>query len=97
MFKFIALLSLFSIGSARVIGSDPQTWSPNVTPILAPLDKCEACKILAGNVANFIQVNEQNIVNCDVEDEIKLIGDILQDPQMFCETIQICKKRFWWF
>ena len=80
MFKLIALLSLLSVGSPRVIGSDPQTRSPNATPVVAPLDKCEACKMLA------VKLNEQNIYIYEIE-----------DPQMFCETMQVCKKRFWWF
>ena len=94
MFKLITLLSLVTVGSARVIGNDPQTWSPNATPVVAPLDKCEACKMLAENVASFVKLNDQNIFNCEIEE---LIEDILQDPQMFCETMQVCKKRFWWF
>ena len=37
MFKYLVLLSIFSLGSA--LGGDPKTWSPN------SIERCNACKI----------------------------------------------------
>lgn len=102
MFKYLVMfLSLFSVGSARMIGSDPNTWSPNTSDI----NKCDSCKFFVTNVANFIDVHEQDIVSkictdakCDliVEGEIQLIEDFFKDPQVFCEYTKMCKKTHWW-
>jgi hypothetical protein len=105
MFKLLVLLSLFSVGSSRVIGSDPNTWSPNATaavPVLAPIDKCDSCKLATLQVANFIKNHEEEIIdNCPdatcallAEDAVHAIEKLLQNPQTFCENLKVCKH--WW-
>jgi hypothetical protein len=77
MFKlFVVLLSLLSVGSSRVIGSDPKTWSPNGTAIyeawanfvvvdVVPIDKCDSCKSAVLHISSFIKNHEEEIVdNC---------------------------------
>jgi hypothetical protein len=104
MFKYIiVLLSIFSVGSARIIGDNPRTWTPNFTLTPVTNDKCDSCMMIAGNFEQYLSTHEQEIVTeickepkCKVvaEDGIKKIEKVLKDPYSICEDLGFC-KTFW--
>ena len=105
MFKYlVVLLSLLSVGTARVIGNDPRTWTPNVTLTPVTNDKCDSCMMIAGNFEQYLNDHEQEIITkickepkCKVvaEDGIKKIEKVLKDPYSICAELDFCKKNFW--
>jgi hypothetical protein len=91
-----------------VIGSDPKTWSPNVThtvPVAASADKCDTCKSTAIHISSFIKIHEEEIIDkcpdatCTLiaSDAIHAIEKLLDNPQTFCEELKVCKHKWLFF
>ena len=101
MFKYIILaLSLFSTGSARLIGSDPNTWSPNKTEPVLLIDKCESCKMFVGKVNSFMSDYEKEIISYTCTDQmceilyVNAIKKVLKDPESICTELDFCKDGY---
>ena len=87
MIKFITFLLLLTSSNARLIGSDPKTWSPTEN-YTSELD-CTTCKILVATLETDACLK---CPNSKCLDFFQAYGD----PTQICQQINICPKKKWW-